>query len=363
MWIKAVVSDICEAVKCVLRAVSTRTTLPVLTGMYLKVSGGKLILRGTDLELTIESSIPVKVEDEGETVVPAKAFSEIIKNMKEGQAEIQLDSSGTEISIIREKSRYRLKTFPPDEFPQGRGIPEGKIIKISGRDFQEGIRKVSKSTSKDETRITLTGIYIEGGRNNLTLAATDSYRLAVTNVPAHECSDDIVILVPSKSLEELSKMVEEEDLEIIVTENQMVAIQKNWIFFSRLIEGQFPAFKQLFPDEYFVNVVLNTDEFREALKRLSPIIQENPVRLFISNNELKIKGQNIDLGEAEEIVEAEANGNLEVAFNYLYLMDGIQSISSEKIKIELQDGLKPAVIRPLQEEVFSYLLMPVRTPE
>ncbi len=363
MWIKAVISDVDEAVKYVLRAVSVRTTLPVLTGIYLKASGEKLTLKGTDLELTVESSIPVKVKEEGEAVVPAKAFSEIIKNLRDGQVEIQLDTSGTEISISKEKSRYKLKTFPPEEFPQGKGIPEGKMIKVSGEDFKEAIKKVSKSTSKDETRVTLTGVHIEGGKNNLTFAATDSYRLAVTNIPVIESSSDIEVLVPSRSLEELSKMVEEGELEIIVTENQIVSVQRNWIFFSRLIEGQFPAFKQLFPDESFVNVVLGTGEFRDALKRLSPIVQENPVRLFISNDEVKIRCQNIDLGEAEEVIEAEANGNLEVAFNYLYLMDGIQSISSEKIKIELQDGLKPAVIRPLQEEVFSYLLMPVRTPE
>lgn len=363
MWIKAVTSDLDAATKNVLRAVSTRTTLPVLTGIHLKGEGDKLTIRATDLEISIESSVPVSVKEKGEAVVPAKPFSEIIKNLKEGQVEIILDSSGTEISILKEQSRYKLRTFPPEEFPQGRGIPGGKVIKLLGEEFKEGVKKVSRATSKDETRITLTGVYIEGGRNSLTMAATDSYRLAVTNVPFMECVGDISLIVPAKSLEELSKMVSDEELELIITENQMVGIQKNWIFFSRLIEGQFPAFKQLFPDESFVNVVLGTEEFREALRRLSSIVQDNPVKLYISEDEIRINGQNRDLGEAEEVVEAEATGKLEVAFNYTYLMDGIQSISSEKIKIELQDGLKPAVIRPLQEEVFSYLLMPVRTPE
>lgn len=361
MWIKVVKNDLDGMLKNIVRAVSTRTTLPVLTGIYIKSKGQKVILRGTDLEITVETLCPAKVEDEGEVVIPARAFSELVKNLEDGQIEIKTDSSGTEVEIIGKNSLYKLRTFPSEEFPQGKGVPEGKKVVISGGEFREALKKVVKAASRDETRLSLTGVYMESGKNSLTLAATDSYRLAVVNLRCNECSDGIVSLIPSRALDELSKMIEDDILELIISESQLVVSQNNWTFFSRLIDGQFPAFKQLFPDESFIDLIVSTEDFNKALKRASVVLQNNPVKIEVSEKEVHIKGINSDLGEAEELIEGESSGSIEIAFNYTYLIEGVQNITSDKIKIEIQEGLKPAVIRPLGEEDFSYLLMPVRS--
>lgn len=360
MLIKVVKSDLEEATSTVSRAVSTRSTLPVLTGINIKASGEKIDLKSTDLELSIDSTIPANVEEEGNVVVPAKPFFEIVKNLNEGQIRILSDTAGTELTIEGEGSRYKLRTFPPEDFPQGKQIPEGKVIKLSGNVLEDALKKVTKSASRDENRLTLTGIYVETGKNDVLFAATDSYRLAVCTVGCEKCEEGVIKIVPSRAFDELSKILNEDTVEIVFTENQMFVSQQNWVFQSRLIEGQFPAFKQLFPEESNVDVIVATEDLRSALKSVSAILKSSPVIIEVSEKEAKVRGSNSDLGEAEELIEVEANGNIKVAFNYVYLLEGIKNISSDRIKVEMQEDLNPAVIRPLDEEEYSYLLMPVR---
>jgi DNA polymerase-3 subunit beta len=364
MWIRCVKSDLEDVLKNVLKAVSTRTTLPVLTGINIKASGEKVVFRGTDLEVTIEATLSlVTVEEEGEVVVPGKIFTEIVRNMDDGQLEIRSEAGGTEVHIKSQRASYKVRTFAPEDFPQGRGIPEGKTIKLAGKELREALRKVVRSASRDETRHNLTGVYVEGGRKSITLAATDSYRLAVANLPCDGEAEGIIALVPSRPLDEVARMISDDEVEIVVSEGQIAVLQDNWVFSSRLIEGQFPSFKQLFPEESFVDCVVEREALHKALKAIGVILQNQPVKLTVTEKEITINAVTSDVAEGEEHVECEANGSIEVAFNFMYLFDGVTAISSPRLKIELQEGLKPAVIRPLQEEDFSYLLMPVRSPQ
>lgn len=360
MLIKAVKSDLEESLRIVSRAVATRTTLPILTGISVEAVEEKLKLRATDLEIGVECNVPVKVVEEGNVVVPGKAFIEAIKNIDEGKVDLISDKDGTELTVSTEKTVYKLRTFPPGDFPQGRPVPEGKRVLMRGEEFIDGVKKVSKSASRDETRLVLTGIYMETGKNALIMAATDSYRLAVSNVPCIECPEGEVVIIPTRSVEEVAKIATEDEIEIIITENQAYFLQDNWVFYTRIIEGQFPAFKQLFPDASDVNVEVDTREFLNALKKVSWVMKGNPVTLEIQPKNMKIRAVSQDLGEAEAVIDAQADREINVTFNYIYLIEGIQNINSERLRIELQEGLNPAVIRPLEEEDYSYLIMPIR---
>lgn len=360
MLVTSVKSDLEEAIRIVSRAVATRTTLPILTGISVEATGERLKFRATDLEIGVECSVPVRVGEEGNVVVPGKALIETIKNIDEGKIELISDKDGTELTISAEKTTYKLRTFPPGDFPQGRPVPEGKRILMKGSEFIDGVKKVAKSASRDETRLVLTGVYLETGKNSVMLAATDSYRLAVSNVSCDECPEGEVVIIPTRSMEEVSKICTEDELEIVLTENQAYFLQNNWVFYTRIIEGQFPAFKQLFPDSSDVNVEVKTKDLLDALRKVSVVLKGNPVTLEIQPNSMKIRAVSQDLGEAEAVIEARADKEISVTFNYVYLMDGIQNIKSEELRIELQEGLNPAVIRPLKEEDYSYLIMPIR---
>lgn len=361
MLIKALKSDIEEAVKVVSRGVAARTTLPILTGIALEANDGKLRLRATDLEISVDCSVSVNVEEEGIVVVPARPFQDLIKKLDEGTIIISSDNDGTELTINAEKKKFKLRTLPPGDFPQGMPIPEGKKINISGEVLLDGIRKTIKAASKDETRLNLTGIHIETSKNSLTLAATDSYRLAVSVIPCITCGEGIEVLVPSRALEEVSKILEDFEVEIVVTENRIFISQGNWVFSSRLIESQFPAYKQLFPDSCDVELTISKKDLINAVDRISTVLKISAVTLNIENDFVKVFGSSSDFGDAEEEVPAKATGKISVTFNQQYLLDGLKGVNSEMVRIEIQEGLNPSVIRPLDGEDFSYLLMPIKS--
>lgn len=361
MLIKILKSELEETLKVATRAVSSRTALPILTGISIETQGEKLKIRSTDLEISVEATIPAGVEEEGVAVVPAKPFYDLIKKLDEGIIYLKSDFDGTELTIEEENKSYKFRTLPPGDFPQGVQLPEGKKIVLKGSDFNDAVKKTSRSASKDESRVVLTGIHFEGGKNSVTVAATDSYRLAVVTVPCNHVDEGIEFLVPTRALEEVSKIIEDEDVEIIVTEKQIFVLQGNWVFASKLIDGQFPAYKQLFPEKANVEVTVSKDDLINAIDRIATVFKVSAVTLDITQEAMKITGQSSDYGEAEEVIPVKATGAMKVTFNQQYLLDGVRSVNAESIRIELQEGLNPAVIRPLDGEEFSYLLMPIKS--
>lgn len=361
MLIKVLKSELEEALKVASRAVSTRTTLPILTGVNLETDGDKLKIRATDLEISVEVSIPVNVEEDGVVVVPAKPFHDLIRKLDEGIIYLKADLDGTELNVEAENKRYKFRTLPPGDFPQGWSVPEGKKIVLKGEYFIDTVKKTSKSASRDESRVNLTGIHIESGKDSITVAATDSYRLSVVTVPCSRADEGIEVLVPTRALEEAAKIVEDGDVEIVLTEKQIFLLQNNWVFASKLIEGQFPAYKQLFPEKCDLEVTVKKDDIVEAVDRIASIFKISAVTLEITADEMKISGISTDFGEAEEKISVKATGSIKVTFNQQYLLDGFRSINSELVRIELQEGLNPAVIRPLEGEEFSYLIMPIKS--
>lgn len=361
MLVKLLKSEIEDVLRVASRAVSTRTALPILTGISIEAFNEKLKVRSTDLEISVEASIPANVEEEGIIVVPAKPFVDLIKKLDEGVIFLRSDFEGTELTIESENKVYKFRTLPPGDFPQGLPVPEGKKIKLSGESFLDAVKKTSRSASKDESRIVFTGVHFEGGKNSITVAATDSYRLSVVTVPCELEDEKIEFLVPTKALEEVSKIVDDSDLEIIVTEKQIFILQGNWVFSSKLIEGQFPAYKQLFPENVDVEVTVKKEELLSTIERIASVFKTSTVTLEVSEENIVVTAQSSDYGEAKETLSAKANGSISVSFNQQYLLDGIKGVNSELIRIELQEGLNPAVIRPLDGEEYTYLLMPIKS--
>ncbi|MDI6689966.1 MAG: DNA polymerase III subunit beta [Actinomycetota bacterium] len=395
MRIRTAKSNFLEAVQTASRAVSARSTLPILSGIFLRTSYGsekqenKLLLCSTDLEISIKCEVDVTVQSPGSIVIPARLLNDIIRNLPEATIEMYLDSSN-QLNIICGKSKFLIRVLSPEDFPR---FPE--IIPKDGFTTEPGIllnviRQVIKSVSRDETRPVLTGVLVNIEGNKLKMVATDGYRLAVrvaeTGFPYG--SDDaenkkkLDVIIPARTLEELTKIIsshqdEVSEVGIEATENQIIfnlnlsteaATDRKITLISRLIEGQFPNYQQLLPEGYELRLEIERDQFINALRRVSLLAQNNPVKLKIDDEQMKISAITYDVGEAMEEIEVKpclptgrnSGGGMEIAFNPQFLLDGLVSVGEEKIAFEMTSPIKPALLKPSGPENFLYLIMPVR---
>jgi DNA polymerase-3 subunit beta len=373
MWIKSVRSDLLESLQLAIKAVSTRSTLPILSGLYLEAKNDEVILYGTDLEITVITRFKSNVIEEGKSVIPAKTFLDITRNLPEGVVEIKQGGVGNQVEISCEKSLFNLNTFNEEDFPKMPEFKGEKKIEFEAALLNTALDKVVKSVSKDETRPVLTGVLFEGKRENLKLVATDSYRLSLFELKDGSFSG-VEVIVPGRVLDELVRSTSkfEGKIQTFLGESEISfkidGLPKGGevIFASRLIEGQFPNYSQLIPKSFESEVYTSRDELLQALKRITVFSDNNPIKVeFISEGEekntLKISTSSSELGSAYSEVEAEVKGkNGEIAFNPAFLLEGVEKIPGEKIFIGVQSSTKPALLKPAQEENFLYLLMPVR---
>ncbi len=373
MWIKFLRSDLLEALQLAIKAVSTRSTLPILSGLYLSAKNDEVILYGTDLEITVIARFKSNVIEEGKSVIPAKAFLDITRNLPEGIVEIKQGGAGNQVEISCEKNFFNLNTFNEEDFPKMPQFKEGKKIEFEAALLNTALDKVVKSVSKDETRPVLTGVLFEGKRENLKLVATDSYRLSLFELKNGSFSG-VEVIVPGRVLDELVKATSkfEGKIQTFLGESEISfkidGLPKGGevIFASRLIEGQFPNYSQLIPKSFESEVYTSRHELLQALKRITVFSDSNPIKIeFFSEEEkeniLKISTSSPELGSAYSEVEAEVKGKSgEIAFNPAFLLEGVEKILGEKIFIGVQSSTKPALLKSAQEESFLYLLMPVR---
>jgi DNA polymerase-3 subunit beta len=373
MWIKSVRSDLLESLQLAIKAVSTRSTLPILSGLYLEAKNDEVILYGTDLEITVITRFKSNVIEEGKSVIPAKTFLDITRNLPEGVVEIKQGGVGNQVEISCEKSLFNLNTFNEEDFPKMPEFKGEKKIEFEATLLNTALDKVVKSVSKDETRPVLTGVLFEGKRENLKLVATDSYRLSLFELKDGSFSG-VEVIVPGRVLDELVRSTSkfEGKIQTFLGESEISfkidGLPKGGevIFASRLIEGQFPNYSQLIPKSFESEVYTSRDELLQALKRITVFSDNNPIKVeFISEGEekntLKISTSSSELGSAYSEVEAEVKGKSgEIAFNPAFLLEGVEKIPGEKIFIGVQSSTKPALLKPAQEKSFLYLLMPVR---
>jgi len=366
MYIKCTQSDLWNAIQVVQKAVSIRSTLPILSGILFQAKEGKMTLSATNLELSIKYSIPVKVEKEGSVVIPARLVGDIVKNLPEATIEMFLDSSNNQVKLLCQESNFNIKILPPEDFPKFPDLKTNQSCVIGSFDLIKAIKQVIKSTSIDETRPILTGVFLNIINNKLKMVATDSYRLAIKEVDLKEgLKDKIKVIIPSKTLGELIKIISGEkkcDVSLEFTDNQLIFKTSNITLISRLIEGQYPNYQQLLPEEYGVNMDIDKEDFINAVKRVSLFTQDNsPIKITVKEGVMELNAASSDLGEAIEKIKVEGvKEDINIAFNPLYLLEGLMSVGGERIIFEVINTVKPGLLRPQEKKNFLYLIMPVR---
>ncbi len=352
-----------EALQTVQRAVSSRPGIPALTGVLLELSDeGTLTLTTTDLEVSARLSIEVQVNETGRALVPARLLADTVKSLSDAPVEIEADQSQARIRCAAYEGALRL--LPVEDFPALQQ-PSGTRVVVEVGGFAEAVGQVGRAASRDEARPVLTGVLMEVSREGVTFVATDSYRLAVRELVA-TAGGEAKVIVPERAMSEAGRAAaaeEKGEIEIFVDASQVSFGVAQLSLTSRLIEGEFPNFRQLLPEAYENRLTVSRQQLTDAVRRVGLLARDNtPVRMEFNALGVKLSSSSPDLGQAVEAVEATYEGeDVTAAFNPNYLADGLSAATGESVRLEVRDGLKPGVVKGEGEE-FTYLVMPVKLP-
>jgi DNA polymerase-3 subunit beta len=355
--------ELSEALQTVQRGVSSRPGIPALTGVLLEAEAGTgLTLTTTDLEVSARLTIDVQVIEDGVGLVPARLLADTVKSLSDAPVDVETDPSQARIRCAAYEGALRL--LPAEDFPTLQP-PAGTRIAVQGGMFAEAVGQVARAASKDEARPVLTGVLLEVSREGVTLVSTDSYRLAVRDLVATAAGEARAI-VPERALSEAGRAAqlnEKAEVEVFLDESQVSFQIGSLTLTSRLIEGEFPNYRQLLPEAYESRLTVSRQQLMDAVRRVGLLARDtSPVRMEFNALGVKLSSSSPDLGQAVEAVEARYEGEeIQAAFNPHYLADGLAGVTGETVRLEVRDGLKPGVVRGESDD-FTYLVMPVRLP-
>ena len=363
----------------VLRAISSKTTIPILTGLKMVVNEDNIVLTGSNSDITIESVInandaenDLTIEATGAIVLPARFFSDIVKKLPDKKVTIEV-TSGFQADITSGSAKFQINGQDAENFPHLPEIETNKSVTLPNDILKEVIRQTVIAVSKQESRPILAGVHMTLKDGVLTAVATDSHRLAQRKVVLENIDNsiDFDVIIPGKSMEELSGMISDvhEDVQMQVTENQVLFIFGNTHFYSRLLEGNYPETSQLIPQTADTTVELEAGTFLSSIERASLLSHESRndvVKLSLKPSEslVRISGDSPDIGTVEEkVVTSALDGNdLEISFNPNYMKDALRSFGQATIKISFTSPLRPFTLVPTEDqENFVHLIAPVRT--
>ena len=357
-------SELQNALAVVLKGIATRSTLPILSGIYLDARGDSMTLQATDLELSIQYTVAALVEDEGKVVVPGKLFSEIVKNLPDAAVHVYVEDESAVITC--DTASFSIKTLDAEDFPGFPHVDVQQEVSIPFSQFASMVKRVARVVSRDESRAILTGVLITVEGSLLKMVATDSYRLAITeaDLPGAE-ADDFQAVISGSFLQEIASLPRTDDpVKLALAENQIVVTYHETVFINRRIEGNFPNYRQLLPDSHTTRVSMEVDRLVAGVKRTSLLGQSSsPVKFDISvaSQTVLLSAMTQDVGSAQETLPCTGEGDdVEIAFNYAYVLDGLASVETDRVYLEVQSSLKPGIFRAEEGEDFLYLVMPVR---
>ncbi|HSM01960.1 MAG TPA: DNA polymerase III subunit beta [Acidimicrobiia bacterium] len=358
MRIRAERDDLVDVLGRAGRAVGVRSPRPILQGVLVDVRGKTMHLTGTDENVTVRTHLDVEVLEEGSTVIPARLATEAVRKMPSGA--VVLHAEGGEVEITGNGPKFRFRESAVDDFPR-LGEPDlTGAIKVDGDSFVDAVNQVGVAASTDDARPILTGVYFEGEEGKLRLVSTDSYRLAVRDLPSVEAH--LSGLVPVRALRELGRTVAGPDLQIAIGDREAAFATDRGTLTARLIEGTFPNYRQLIPESYPNRLRIARDALLDAIDRASLVAEDHiPIRLTLQTGGVELSVTRQDVGGETEHVEAEYSGEeMTIAFNSRYLNDGVTAAEGEEVTLDVMDPLKPGLLRTGDDEDFLYLLMPVR---
>jgi DNA polymerase-3 subunit beta len=358
--------ELVSKLSTVSRAVSTRAATQALSGVLLSASDGKLTLAATDLDLGLRTDLEAEIESEGSVLLPGRLLAEVARSLADSKVEIESREAQQDVEIRSGSSSFHLRVLPAADFPELPSAGDQAGLKIPAPVLEASIDLVARAASRDDMRPVLTGVFVSAAGKEMTMVATDSYRLAVKRTELEtELGGEIEANIPAKALRELSRILSAEGVEevgIWLLPNQAIFVAGSITLTTRLIDGQFPNFRQLLPESYEHDVRLPRSDFLDVARRVSQLAQRNaPLRLSLKQGELTVAAETPDVGDATETMPAAFDGEeLEIGFNPEFLKEGIESVEGEEVLLRLISPLRPGLLQPVEGEDFRYLVMPIR---
>ena len=372
MKIECVQNKLVEGIHLAEKIAGKHATLPVLVCLSLEAKkNNTLTIKATNLDLGIEVVLPAKVEEEGIVAVPAAILSSFISGLAGGDKGIKLqsiknaDQTGANLSVSTSSTTGTIKTMPSEEFPNIPKVQDGQSFIISSFDFVKGLKSVWYSASISGIKPELSSVYIYCDNGAVVFAATDSFRLAEKRVKLKKEVDFGQILIPFKNIPEIMRVLEwaNGDVTVELNKNQISFSYHGLYLVSRVVDGVFPDYKQIIPNDSKTEVVILKQDFVNALK-LSHIFSDKFNQINIKTNPssgiFEIKTKNNDIGETVQKLAATLSGeSVEINFNYRYIIDCFQSIDADSVSLAFSGLNRPMVIRPVSDTSFTYLVMPM----
>ena len=349
------------------RVASTRSAVQALSGVMISAppdQGPELL--ATDMEVGLRIPLQGEVLRPGLVVLPARLLLDVTRSLPADQLTIELRAAEQDVELICGPSTFHLRTLRADDFPQlPSPAPDTRVV-LPAPAFIHTISRVARSASRDETRPVLTGILISASGQELRMVATDSYRLSVKQTSLEApLQGTLEANVPARALQELVRIAQQEpadSLAVSVGQNQVIFEHADVVLSSRLIDGQFPNYRQLLPESVEHELRLSAPELTDVVRRISLLAQKNaPLRLSFSEGTLTVSAQTPDVGEASEAVPVPFHGApFEIGFNPEFLRDGLESVESDELVLKLISPLRPGLIETPDSSDFVYLIMPIR---
>ncbi len=361
------------------RGVSARSTIQLLSGILLEAEEGSVKLSATDMEISIQTSSAAEVEEVGRVVVPARIFNDVVRSLPGGELSLTHDRSEGVVRLAARENEYSIRAYAAEDFPQLPKFDKTVAFAMTGEALVETVEKVSRSYSRDETRPVLTGILISFEESHVRMVTTDSYRLSIKETELATTFDGSrEAIIPARAMQEVGRIFsasDEEQIEIVLSENQALFSIGDVLFGTRLIEGNFPEYKRLLPNTFEREISVSREDLLGTLRRVNLFAQRQtppvPVTMSFSEGAVEVTVRNGEVGEARERLPANSEDDFQISFNPSYLLDGVSAVDSEKVLFRLNESLKPGLIVPdtsdndssrREEPDFLYLIMPMRDP-
>ncbi len=348
------------------RAASTRSAVQALSGVQLAANAGRIELRATDMEIGLRVPVEGDIAREGAVVLPGRLLVDVIRALPGAEVSLELRPSEQDVEIKSGSATFHIRTLRLEDFPP---LPEpepGTRVQLPADALVETIAKVARAASTDQARPVLTGILVSATGEELRMVATDSYRLAVKETRLERAlAGTFEANVPARAMQELQRIATaagEDEVAISQRAGQVVFEAGGIVLSSRLIEGQFPNYRQLLPDTYEHELQLAGNEIADVVRRIALLAQKNaPLRLAFAEGELTVSARTPDVGEASETVPVPFQGEpLEIGFNPDFLREGLESVAPADLLLRLISPLRPGLVQAADASGFLYLLMPIR---
>jgi len=362
----------------VTRGVSSRSTIQLLGGVLVEAGDGAIRLSGTDMELSVQTSTPAEVSEDGRVVIPARIFNDVVRSLPGGQLSLEHDSAGGTVRLAAGENEYSIRAYAAEDYPQLPTFEDEGSFTMSGEILVDTVEKVSRSYSRDETRPVLTGILISFEDSKVKMVTTDSYRLSIKETELATTFDGSrEAIIPARAMQEVGRIFsgsDEERIEVSLSENQALFRIGDVLLGTRLIDGNFPEYKRLLPTTFEREISVPREELIGTLRRVNLFAQRQtppvPVSLAFSEGAVEVIVRSPEIGEAHEKLTASSENDFSISFNPGYLLDGVSSVDTDNVMFKFNEALKPGLIVPGPKDGnggeadtdFLYLIMPMRDP-